>query len=209
MNALKIAAQIIGYIAIAESVLVFISTKREKILIFKLIDDVLWFFNMLFMGNYTGAVLNAIAVGRELVFFNRGRKKWASHKFWLFFFMAVMLVSPILTWAGPVSILPAAGSAVAVICFYAQKPIMTKCFAYFAQGAWLAYAILTTNTASTVCNVIALVSATIGLIHELIVKRKAKRNAILKDYDKYHDKDFIPQTDQSTETASGGNAENK
>lgn len=206
MDVLKIAAQIIGYIAIAESVLVFISTKREKILIFKLIDDVLWFFNMLFMGNYTGAVLNAIAVGRELVFFNRGRKKWASHKFWLFFFMAVMLVSPILTWAGPVSILPAAGSAVAVICFYAQKPIMTKCFAYFAQGAWLAYAILTNNTASTVCNVIALVSATIGLIHELIVKRKAKRNAALKDHDKYSGGDFTPA---ATDTASGGNAENK
>lgn len=183
MKALEIAAQIIGYIAIAESVLVFISTKREKILIFKLIDDVLWFFNMLFMGNYTGAVLNAIAVGRELVFYNRGRKKWASHKFWLFFFMAGMLVSPVLTWAGPVSILPSAGSAVAVICFYAQKPIMTKCLAYFSQGAWLAYAILTNNAASTVCNVISLVSATIGIIYELTVKLKAKNNGALNNND--------------------------
>ena len=185
MSALYITAQIIGYAAIAESVFIFISTKREKILIFKLIDDVLWFFNMLLMGAYTGAVLNAIAIAREIVFYNRGKKKWATHKFWLFFFMAVMLVSPVLTWAGPVSILPAMGSAVAVICFYAQKPVMTKSFAYFAQGSWLAYAILTHNASSTVCNVIALVSATIGIIHELIVKKKSKRGEVLKDYDKF------------------------
>ena len=117
MNVLYLIAQIVGYVAIAESVFIFISNKREKILIFKLIDDALWFTNMVLMGAYTGAVLNAIAIVREIIFFNRGKKKWATHKFWLFFFMIVMLVSPVLTWAGPVSILPAMGSCVAVICF--------------------------------------------------------------------------------------------
>lgn len=179
MNVLYLIAQIVGYVAIAESVFIFISNKREKILIFKLIDDALWFTNMVLMGAYTGAVLNAIAIVREIIFFNRGKKKWATHKFWLFFFMIVMLVSPVLTWAGPVSILPAMGSCVAVICFYAEKPIMTKYLAYFAQGSWLAYAVLTKNWSSTVCNVIALVSATIGIIHEVSVKRKAVKNASL------------------------------
>ena len=177
MDVLYLTAQIVGYVAIAESVFIFISNKREKILIFKLIDDALWFTNMLLMGAYTGAVLNAIAIVREIVFFNRSKKKWATHKFWLFFFMIIMLVSPVLTWAGPVSILPAMGSCVAVVCFYAEKPIMTKCLAYFGQGAWLAYAVLTKNWSSTICNIIALVSATIGIIHEVIVKRKAAKNA--------------------------------
>lgn len=93
--------------------------------------------------------------------------------------MIVMLVSPVLTWAGPVSILPAMGSCVAVICFYAEKPIMTKYLAYFAQGSWLAYAVLTKNWSSTVCNVIVLVSATIGIVHEIFVKRKAAKKQAL------------------------------
>ncbi len=183
MDVLYLIAQIVGYVAIAESVFIFISNKREKILIFKLIDDALWFTNMLLMGAYTGAVLNAIAIVREIVFFNRGKKKWATHKFWLFFFMIVMLVSPVLTWAGPVSILPAMGSCVAVICFYAEKPIMTKYLAYLAQGSWLAYAVLTKNWSSTICNIIALISATIGIIHEVVVKRKAAKNVNLNDGD--------------------------
>ena len=46
---MRIAAQIIGYIAVAENILIYISNRRERILLFKFLSDALWFVNYLLM----------------------------------------------------------------------------------------------------------------------------------------------------------------
>ena len=68
---------IIGYIAIAENIFIFLSVRRERVLIFKLISDVLWALNMAFLSvdnraNLTGAILNVIGIFREIVFYKLG-----------------------------------------------------------------------------------------------------------------------------------------
>jgi hypothetical protein len=90
----KLVGEIIGYVAVAEGFLIFLSSRRDRILIFKFIADVLWTASHLFLGNYTGAILNGIAVGRESVFYNRDKRKWASTRLWLLFFLAVTAASP-------------------------------------------------------------------------------------------------------------------
>ncbi len=70
---MRIAAQIIGYIAVAENVLIYISNRRERILLFKFISDAMWLVNYLLMGGFTGAALNGAAMTREAVFSVRDR----------------------------------------------------------------------------------------------------------------------------------------
>ena len=88
-------------------------------------------------------MINGIAVARELIFYNRGRKKWASHIVWLFVFIGAMGISPVLTWQGPISILPAIGSSLAVMAFYCKRPTHTRIFGLFAQTLWLIYTVVT------------------------------------------------------------------
>ncbi len=169
---MQITAQILGYIAIALSILMFISTKRSALLLTKLISEALWFFNMLLLGLYTGASLNAINIVRSFVFFHRDSKKWAKGYLWLFLFLAATLISPVMTWAGPVSLLPAFGSVLACLGYYMRRPIMTKILNLPGIGLWLVYAILTGNTVATVSGFFQIGSLAIGLVRELISFRK-------------------------------------
>ena len=140
---LFIASQILGLCLCIISFFIYYLKKREHILITKLISDVLCVIQQAMVGASTGAMINGIAVARELIFYNRGRKKWASHIVWLFVFIGAMGISPVLTWQGPISILPAIGSSLAVMAFYCKRPTHTRIFGLFAQTLWLIYTVVT------------------------------------------------------------------
>ena len=189
---------IIGYIAIAENIFLFLSVKRERVLIFKLISDVLWALNMAFLSienraNLTGAILNAIAIFREIVFYNRLDKNWAKSKFWLFFFIGVTLISPIVSWSGPISLLPAFGSIFAVILFYSKNTDYMRYLSFLAQGLWLIYASVIISVPAIISNAILILSSIIGIIRSFILKKKAKREQLVTN-------DNLPKNTANTET---------
>ena len=177
---LKDIATIIGIIAIAESLLIYASVKRERILVFKLISDVLWFTNYVLLGMYTGAILNVVAVCREIVFYNRSRHKWADNIAWFFVFVTLTLISPVLSWAGFVSLLPAIGSVFAVSSFYCKNEIVMKTFAFPAQGLWLSYNLLSKNWSGLASCIITLLSIIIGMTREFWVRKKQKQEKKVK-----------------------------
>lgn len=180
---LKIIGEIIGAIAVAESLFVFISLRRDRILKLKLVADMLWFFNFLCLGGYTGAVLNVIGIGRETVFSLRDKKRFASHRFWLWFFLMLTLASPILEWVHHGSffvlpLLPALGSMLTVVGLYQRNPKITRYIAFVGQSLWLIYAVYLQNISSIVCNSLLLVSALIGTMREWHKKRVQKREEV-------------------------------
>ena len=174
---LKLIGEIIGFVAIGENFFIFLSNRREHILIFKFISDILWGINNLLLGGITGAILNLVAMGRETVFFNRDKRKWASSSIWLVVFLAITAVSPVISLVsdkeGWYAILPALGSMAAVIGFYSRKPAITRYISFVANGLWLVYAVFVWNVSSIVCNIVLLTSAVIGTILAAVNKRKA------------------------------------
>lgn len=163
---LYVASQIYGLCLCVLSFFIYYVKKREHILITKLIADVLSSIQQAMVGASTGALINGIAVARELIFYNRGRKKWASHIVWLFVFIFAMSISPILTWQGPISLLPATGSTLAVIAFYCKRPVHMRIFGLFAQILWLSYTVVTFNLVAALQNTILIVSASLGLLRD-------------------------------------------
>ena len=168
---MRIAAQIIGYIAVAENLLIYISNRRDRILLFKFISDTLGFLNYLLMGGFTGAALNVIAMTREAVFSLRDRYRWANAKWIPALFLTLTWVSPALEWihAGTFlwrSLLPAFGSMIFVIGFYARKTMLTKVTSLFGNALWLTYAVLLQNWAGMAGNILMLISAVVGIIRE-------------------------------------------
>lgn len=163
---MKDIGTIIGWIAAAICLLLYVSKKRERIFAIKLSTDFLWITNMLLLGLYTGLVVQAIAVGRSLVFSQRGKAKWADHPFWLVLFIALTLISPILTWAGPVSLLPAIGSVTSTLSFYCKRPQHIRYFALPTCILWGAYGLLCQNYPSMVSNIFSLISAIVGIWRE-------------------------------------------
>lgn len=159
---LYIVAQVIGVLAVAVSCVIFLGRKRQHILLAKFTADVLWFVHYFLIGAYSGAALNVLAIGRESVFMNK-EKKWASHKFWLVLFLCLTIGSCLLTWEGPISLLPMIGSCSAVVSFWCTKPIHIRLMAIPAQVLWLIYGIFHFSLPSFICNTMALVTIGIGL----------------------------------------------
>ena len=163
---LYVASQIYGLCLCSLSFFIYYVKKREHILITKLVSDVLSGIQQAMVGAMTGALINGIAAVRELIFYQRGRKKWADHIIWLFVFILAMTLSPILTWQGPISLLPATGSTLAVIAFYCKRPVHTRIFGLFAQILWLIYTIVTFNLVAALQNTIQIISASLGLLRD-------------------------------------------
>lgn len=164
-------AQIIGVIAVVVSCVIFLGRKRRTILLCKFTTDVLWFWHYFLIGAYSGAALNILALFREGIFMNK-EKKWASHKFWLFLILGLTVLSCLLTWEGPASMLPMLGSSCAVISFWCTKPINIRLTAIPSQGLWLIYGFIHFSLPSFICNTIGLITIGIGLWQDVKESRK-------------------------------------
>lgn len=178
-----IIGNILGYIAVASGLIIFISVKRSRILALKIVSDSLFLIHEVCLALYSGAALHGIAVLRSLIFYQRGRRKWADHPFWLILFILLTLISPILTWAGPISLLPAIGSVVCVFAYYVKSTWMLRIFSFVGEGLWLLYGVFCYSIPITLFGVVALISLTIGMIREAHMRRKTRQNPALKNLD--------------------------
>lgn len=171
--------QVLGFLIAIESFFIYYAKKRKQILFAKLVCDSMNAVQQAMIGALTGSAINVVAIFREIVFYYRDQKKWASSILWLFAFMAFMAIVPLLTWQGPVSLLPAIGSALAVLAFYCRNPKHTRIVGVFAQSFWLVYVIVIPNYGAILSNVIQIVAAVAGLIRDYIEERKTKKqNAV-------------------------------
>ncbi len=162
--------QIFGILIALLGLFTYSSKKRGSILLVKGTTDVLSTVQQTIIGAYTGALITLIAVFRSFVFFNREKKKWASHKFWLWFFVVVIGSTPLFTWAGIESLLPMVGSVIMVFGFYSLNPHTTRVLALFGHGLWLLYGIFHLNFGTILSNIIYLTAAVIGLIRDYKAK---------------------------------------
>lgn len=177
---LKVIGECIGAAAIAEGFLIYFSKTRGRILAFKFISDLLWFFNMLCLGNFTGALLNIVAMCREVVFSLAERRKLFACRIWLAVFLVATAVSPVYSLItgneGAAAVFPTLGSLLAVIAFYQKDPKYIRSIGFVAQALWLVYALLSNNISSTAGNSILIISAISGSVRAALDKKKSQNH---------------------------------
>ena len=176
----EVISQVFGIIGIALSIFIYAAKSRSKIIVFKFASDLVWALNYLFAGAYTGALLNTIGMARETVFYNRGRKKWASHRFWLYVFIALTFLSPILEFIklghfSFVPLLPATGSMFAVISFYSIKTKNMRILGLIAQTLWTIYNAIVANPTALIASILITVSIFIGMFREWSDEHKKEK----------------------------------
>ncbi len=163
--------QIFGIVIAIIGLFTYSSRKRDTILLVKGTADALSTIQQMLIGAFTGAMITLINILRSFVFFNREKKKWASHKFWLWFFVIAIGSTPLFTWAGIESLLPVAGSVIMVFGFYNLKPHNTRILALFGHGLWLIYGIVRLNFGTIISNVIYISAAIIGLVNDYKLRK--------------------------------------
>ncbi len=160
----KLWGEIVGMIALVESFLIYLSNKRDRILVLKFVGDVLWVVNYLLLGGFTGAILNGLSMLRELLFYQRDKRPFFAHTAWLFVFWALTLVSSALTYAGPISLLPMIGNLLSTAGFYCLRTGRARIILTASYAFWLSYAVALANYSAIVSASIALLSILVGAL---------------------------------------------
>ncbi len=183
MDHLYIIGEAVGFVALVQGISIFVSLDRRKILKLKFVSDFLWVINLLCLGGYTGAMLNAIGMVREVVFLYRDRKKFASHIIWLPIFMSLAMLSPLIEFVStgsldPVAVFPAVGSTIMVVGLYQKNSNHLRYYSFVAMSLWLVYSISLHNISGMISNSIVLLSIIIGIVRYFVDKslnEKAKK----------------------------------
>ena len=160
---MKLAASIIGYIAIVASVLIYQQNTRKKLLICKGISDILWITHYTLLSAYTGAAVTAVAMLRTLVFLNKDAKDPKNRK-WLFIFLGISIISGILTWNGFFSIFAMCGSLIAIVSFYVGNPKITRILSFPVSVCMLTYGASNGSEAAIINETVVMISSIVGLL---------------------------------------------
>lgn len=164
----------VGVLAMIESFFIYQIADRRKMVAAKLIDDVLWVTHFLLIGGYTGALTTGIAIFREIVFYFRGEKKWASSVWWAVGFSLLFASCAPLTWKNIYSIFPAAASVVSTWVFWVKNTAVGKLIQLPSAACMFVYDIVYRSYSGTLTQVITLASIILFFIKKLTHREKAE-----------------------------------
>ena len=176
----KLISEVLGFIGVGLNAAVYQQKKRERLLIFKLISDVVWTLHYGLVGNYSGAAVATIGIARESTFLVTDRKGKDRRPF-LVVFLICACISVRLTWGGWFSVLPATASFLSVISFWQQNPRVSRLLALPISACMLTYSIMVNSYAGIANEVFTVSSTLIGLLrHDIIGVYRNRKNNLRK-----------------------------
>lgn len=163
-------AQVVGFLGMASCFMIYQQNERKKLLIWKFISDFLWFAHYVLLGGFSGAAVCIIAMIRETVYLNEG-KKWANKKVWICILFALNIPFVISTWNGIMSIFPTFASYTAICAFAMQKPKLTRVLGIPVSIFMIIYDIFTGSIAGLINESVSISSTVIGFFRHDIKKK--------------------------------------
>lgn len=154
---------VFGIIGILFNFAIYQQKTRKNLLLTKLIANCFWTLHYAFLSAWSGAAICCIGVLRESIFLNNHRK-WAKSKLWLLLFVLLSIVSALLTWKNPYSILPSVASVLSVYSFWKGNPTVTKLLSLPISTCFLTYNIVFGSFIGIANEIFVLTSTVIALI---------------------------------------------
>ena len=167
---MKLISEILGFIGVGLNAVVYQQKKRNRLLVFKLISDVVWMLHYGLMGNYSGAAVATIGIARESTFLVTD-KKGIDRRPFLLVFLGCACFSVWLTWGGWFSVLPATASFLSVISFWQQKPRVSRLLALPLSACMVIYSTMVGSYAGIANEIFTVTSTVIGIIRHDIKKK--------------------------------------
>ena len=182
MTTVEIIAQSVSIVAMAMNVLSYQQKSKNGVITFQLIGGFLFAVSFLMLGSYMGALLNLLGFARAIVYLNPKRFRSESI-LWLYGFTLLYLFSYVATFllldTEPtvknliVELLPVIGMTAGHVGIYLGKARTIRYLSYVASPSWLIYNIIAFSIGAIICEVISLVSITVGILRFDIKKKNS------------------------------------
>lgn len=131
--------QLIGIAAIGVSSLIYIQKSRIRMVLMKLVTDVLWVLHHISILSYTAAATTGIAIIREVVFLRKHKKSYEICI--LIGFSALFTAAAVFTWRDVFSVFPAVGSVLSTLAFGSKEVRLIRFFAFLSSVCMMIYGI--------------------------------------------------------------------
>ncbi|MGI6248935.1 MAG: YgjV family protein [Acutalibacteraceae bacterium] len=173
----RFIAQLIGFVGMSLMVFSFQQKSRKGILVAQMVGEAFWVVHYGMLGAYTGMALNILGVIRCYVYSQRETKKWANHTAVPIIFFIASIITGILSWTGPASLLPMAAVCITSFVLWSKKPNIVRAFSYPGCTFWLIFNLINRSYAGVLTELFNLASITVGIIRLDIGKNKKRTPA--------------------------------
>ena len=160
---LKTIAQIIGFIPLVLSAVIFLSDDRKKVLYMKMLSDGLYGLHFFLLGAPTGAVMGVVNVIRGYVFSKKGEKGVNGYHIPILF-CCINLLSAVLSWEGIRSLFPCVGSSLAIVGFWCNDIQSVRKYTFCGIALWVVYGVMTGSISVVIANTLSLISIAVASI---------------------------------------------
>lgn len=155
-----ILVQSIGVVAVTISLFIFQLNQREAMLRLGIVAGVLYALHFFLLGAPTGAAMNLVGSARSFAFY---KIKSGRGSLWvLVAFTFIALAGAVLTWQGPVSLLPMLGTMTGSFALWHKKPKFIRRWALFAPPLWFTYNAISGSYPGMLIEVVMLCSIILG-----------------------------------------------
>ena len=169
--------QIIGFIAMLSGFISYQCKTRKGILTVQAAGSVLWTTQFLLLNSPTGAILNVLAILRNIVYSFKGKYKWVSSLLVPIITSGVFVVASLITYEGPISLLPMVGMIFSSVALYITNEKYIRLFSLGVCPCWLIYDWQCGSVAGTLTETFNLISILIAIFRYDILKKYKEEKA--------------------------------
>lgn len=164
----------VGVCAICVKVIETQNKNRRKILLFAIVNYILWITYFILNGDFTSATVNVISCIQLFVFFQRDKHKWADSKWWLAVFFAVQIGASFFIWKGPFSLFSITAGFLATLAYFVKD---VKIYRYFFLALillWIGNGIIYFYPIALIHDTVAAISISIAIVKYNILGKQPK-----------------------------------
>lgn len=169
----QIIAQALGIVAMVFSVTSFQLKTKKQIIIMQILTSVVFATHYFMINAITAAVVNLVAIVRNIVFYNKNKPFFKS-RMWVWGFATVMALCGAASWQGPISLLMCVGMVFNTLAVGADKPINTRKLILISSPFVLMYNIWAMSVGGIINESLVIIITLITLLAE--VRNTSKSN---------------------------------
>lgn len=136
---MNLVANAVGVIGMILAFLSYQNNNRRKMLAYQIGMSLIWIVHFYLLGAYAASAINFIGAIRAIVFYYKGRCRWADFKAIPYLFCLMNLLTTALTWTGYLDILALVATILQTIALYMKSPRHIRLLSLPASPMWMIY----------------------------------------------------------------------
>lgn len=171
----------VGVISIFLQFMIFQMKARKHIILFSIASNVGWFSYFALQGDFISGLANVTGLLSNVIFFFRGKYRWADSKLWLALFLAIAGGLAIITFRDWRDVFPMIACLTSTVAFFMIKEQRIRLISIVTYMFFMCNSISKLYIVALIADVTALLSAIISFIRYAKLNKKESLQAPVSD----------------------------